>query len=507
MAKNTLVFIVFLALAIFVTWPLAISLDHLIIDRYDSLLIVWIQNWVLHSPLALNANIFYPYQNTLAFSDYHLVSALIGAPFVWLTREPLVSFNVNLILGLALTGLATYLLTKHLTKQAPVSFLAGTLLTFSTIHLNYLAHPQLFHIWLIILPILFLLQKHKKLFALFFILAVANSPLNFYFLLFFGLLLRKNLRWALASVFLSVPLLIPYFLVSRQFNYVRPITDAINFSLQFPDLVNVSSFSRLGQFVAASPGTPAYLGGVFLILILLMIHKSKFNRWLLGAGVSFILALGPALHIFRNTVHLGPIPALPLPYALFYYLVPGFSAFRTPSRWILITAACLTVAIALHFAKRITWPWAIVLSGLVLLEVNFPLKYVSVPSVSQFPPEQVWLKDNYIGAPIIQFPIYGWFDGQNLGVETLREYYSTIHWHPMVNGYSGYSPTEWENRVKWLQKNFPSSETIDYLENLGVKLVLVPADLNPLCCQNKLKLVARFPNAYVYAFSDHSSQK
>lgn len=501
-------------LSVLVTWPLLLHLNTFIIDPYDSLLITWIQNWWLHS-FSLNGNIFYPYQATLAFSDYHLVSTMIAAPFVFLTGEPLVGFNINLILGLTLTGVVTFSLAKQFTKRDAPSFLAGVLVAFSTIHLNYMAHPQIFHLWLVILPILLLFKKRFKLFSLFFVLAVLNSPLNLYFFLFittmFVLIIRQEVKKTLLVVFVSSIVsgvfLLPFFWVSRHFNYTRPITDAINFSLQIPDLINVSIFSRVSNVFPQTWGTPAYFGAVFLGLIGVFFvrffrhpQKDKVTSfWLWSAAFAFILALGPALHIFRHTIHVGPIPAIPLPYAILYYVVPGFAGFRTPSRWLLITVVALAIACTLYFSKRITWSWAIVLSALVILEVNFPFKYFSVPAVKEFPPEQVWLKDHYVNAPIIQFPVYGWFDGNKIGTETLREYYSIIHWHPMFNGFSGFSPREWEARVKWLQKNFPSAESIGWIKKVGIKLILVPRSWETNVSQFAgVKLIQSFPNSSVF---------
>lgn len=489
MKKNIVIFGTFLLLSLVVTYPLIFHLRTFIIDPVDSLLITWIQNWLIHSP-TLNTNIFYPYQNTLAFSDYHLVGAILTAPFIWVFKEPLLAFNINYLAGFVLTAFSSYLLAFHLTKKTPISFLTGVLISFSTLHLNYMAHLQLFSLWLLIFPLLFLFQKRYKFFALLFILASVNSPLNFYILLFFSLIF-KSWRHTIWAILLTVPFLLPYYFVSRQFNYSRPITDAINFSLQFPDLANVSVISRLSTFVPQKPGTPAYFGAVFLILILFFLFKkTKSSPWLWGAGLSFILAFGPALHVFRNTIHIGPIPFIPLPYTIFYYLLPGFSGFRTPSRWILVTFICLAFAVAIYFAKKINWKWSLILSLLVLIEVNFPFHYYEIPKT---PPEQIWLKDHHVGAPIIQFPIYAWFDGDKTKEETLRMYYSTIHWHPMFNGYSGFSPKEWEEKVRWLQKDFPSVETITYLRSLGIKLVLAPSSW-----QIPLKSVAEFTDTKVY---------
>lgn len=543
-------FVFFCLLTILVTWPLILHLNNRIIDSHDGLLITWYLNWDLHAISGgltnpgnfYNANIFFPFKNTLAFSDFMLPQALLAAPFVWLSSEPLVAYNLNFLLGFALTAFATYLLVEHLTRASKVSLLAGTLFAFSTIHLSYMAHIQLFNFYPVIFALLFLFQKRYKLFILFFLISSLTTALFLYFLLasiaiYLLPIVYETFRpkagdgkkkftgpaaaTAIGAI-LSALFLLPYFLVSRQFSYVRPINDAIHFSLQFPDLANIGAASRLHSFLTPVNSTPAYFGAVFLILLLVMLvelhqhpktvpPKEVFKNvdfWLIVAGISLILALGPALHVFRNTVHIGPLPAIPLPYAIFYYLVPGFSGFRTPSRWIILTAFALCIAIALHFQKRINGKTAAALIFLIILEINVPLSFSQVPSLKEFPPEQVWLKNNYVEAPIIQFPIYNWDDpstssGQantrGFGLETLREYYSTTHWHPMYNGYSGFSPVSWEANVKWLQKNFPSEGSIKSLSQLGIKLVIAPHNwqdrIRPL---SAVELIKEFPDNDIY---------
>lgn len=517
MKKFLLIFGFFSLLTIAITWPLITNLNHLIIDRVDGLLITWFLNWTIAHPLNYNANIFYPYTKTLAYSETMLPQAFLVSPIILMFKEPLLAFNINFLLGFILTGVATYYLTFHLTKRHPAALLASILLTYSTIHLNYMAHLQLFNLYPVLLAILFLLRKNQKLFILFFIVSSLTTVLFFYFLIIFALW-QKKFVWLIIAVMLTIPFLIPYFLVSNEFNYRRPITDAINFSLQIPDLTNVSVTSRLSFLIPQLPNsTPAYFGAVLLGLIIVMVtallfsnkvnssSKDRFLRFFLFSSLfSFILALGPALHIFRSTIHVGPIPAIPLPYSILYYLLPGFSGLRTPSRWILLTAICLVIAIAVRFAKKITWPWAITLSTLVILEINFPFKYTPISAVANFPPEQIWLKNNYTEVPMIQFPIYGWFDGDKVGEETLREYYSTYHWHPMFNGYSGFSPKKWEETVKWLQKAFPNKESLAFLHGLGIKLVLVPSSWDMIPAKNELELVASFPKTNVYAFKSRS---
>ncbi len=378
------VFLLLLSLTVVLTWPLAVRMNSLMIDPHDGLLITWFLNWDVHaltSGLAgivnfYNANIFYPYRNTLVFSETMLPSALLTLPAVLIFKEPVLAYNINLILGFVLTGMAMYCLAYYLTKRQPVSILTAMLFTFSPIHLNYLPHLQLFNFWPIAFATLFLLRKSRGGFIFFVLVATLTQTLSFYFLLtevvIYWLLFPAERTWtlktALVSLLVTGPFLLPYWLVSRTWHYQRPITDAINFSLQFPGLLTVGNFSRLGNVVPPlTRTTPAYFGGVFIVLAGVMafrLRQVKVNKvlifFLMLVAVSFILALGPALHIYENTVHVGPLRAIPLPYALLYYLVPGFSGMRTPSRWILLAAfafAALVLPRGLMVANS-RWPLA-----------------------------------------------------------------------------------------------------------------------------------------------------
>ncbi|OGG19727.1 hypothetical protein A2721_01070 [Candidatus Gottesmanbacteria bacterium RIFCSPHIGHO2_01_FULL_47_48] len=523
-AKHLLVITFFTLVTLIVTWPLIFNPNTLIIDRFDGLLITWILNWNIHSFSSgitgltnyFQANIFYPFSNTLAFSDYHFLSALIATPFVLVFKEPLIAYNLTLILGFILTAYTTFLLLDFLTKDPKTATLGAILFTFSTLHINYLAHLQLFAFWPVILTLYFLFRKWRFPYIALFVLSSLNSPLNFYFLLLsftLVLIFQKDQRWATIPTILSAiivaPFFLPYIQISRISGYVRPINDVIHFSFQIPDLFHISPASRLWSLSPIRDNlTPGYFGLVFFGLAALMLafnfpHREKIKLqtkfFVFLAGISFILSLGPGLHIFRDTIHVGPLPIIPLPYLALYYLLPGFSGFRTPSRWILLTAFALAMAIGLYFAKRLNGKLITFLIITILVEINFPFSYSRVPSLQDFPPEQAWLVNNYVGEPIIQFPLYNWSDQPEFGLETLREYYSTIHFHPMVNGFSGYSPKPWEERVKWLQKNFPSEESLSYLQNLGIKLVLAPAAWrNMTAWENRLKLVASFPETNIY---------
>jgi hypothetical protein len=51
-------------------------------------------------------------------------------------------------------------------------------------------------------------------------------------------------------------------------------------------------------------------------------------------------------------------------------------------------------------------------------------------------------------------------------------YWSTSHWRPLVNGYSGYEPPDYAKTTA-LMKTFPDDEAIARLRHLDVRYVLV----------------------------------
>jgi hypothetical protein len=57
-------------------------------------------------------------------------------------------------------------------------------------------------------------------------------------------------------------------------------------------------------------------------------------------------------------------------------------------------------------------------------------------------------------------------------------YWSTTHWHPLVNGFSGFAPADYEETMKLMQ-TFPDDEAIARLRRLDVRYVLVHESFYP----------------------------
>src|SRR6187431_2240676 len=102
----------FVLLAIGHTWPLAQRpAVHSRVDNGDYSLNVWAVDWVARTlptdPAHLfDANIFHPARLTLAYSEPLILQGALAIPAVWLGVPPVVTFNLLLIAGFALSGWA-----------------------------------------------------------------------------------------------------------------------------------------------------------------------------------------------------------------------------------------------------------------------------------------------------------------------------------------------------------------------------------------------------------------
>ena len=108
-----------LALTILVTWPLAPSMSSMLSPHFDAQFSIWRLGWIAHAlataPTRIfDANIFYPAPRTLAYSDATMLQGVLGAPLFWAGVSPVFIYNAMLFAGFAASGLALFLLMRHL---------------------------------------------------------------------------------------------------------------------------------------------------------------------------------------------------------------------------------------------------------------------------------------------------------------------------------------------------------------------------------------------------------
>lgn len=519
-----LTIIYFIFASIYVTYPLIFNLEDSVLGLGDELLITWIINWDIyafaHFPLKIfDANIFYPYHNSLSFSDAFFTSAAIAFLPVKIFKEPAIAYNVNLLFSFSTLGFFTYLLVYYFTKNNYSSIISGTLFAFSTYTLEKTVHLQLLSVQWIPLTLLFFFRfinekKYRYLIfsCIFFVIQVYNSFLPGYFLIVsfmclllilyikkyydIKLLINKNTLVIISlSLLVILPIAMPYLKTSSDFNYVRDIRESIHTANRPEYFLYAYGKTRLKDllieiFYKNNKGPyfyDGYLGFAFIVLSIFAIFyriinrkkysNSYFDSFLFIGIFSFVLSLGPVFQ-WGGRVIKDPF-MIPLPYAIFYYILPGFKGFRNSGRWEMLMMFAFSVMIGLFLAKLyknkpllIKVFMTLAICFLVFAEFTFPLKIEKIPKLYQFPPVYSYINTLPSNAAIIELPIYNWNMQPYSGIELKREYFSTVHFRPMVNGGSGFSPIDWQNQTYKFMLEFPSEQTIKRLKDIRVKYLI-----------------------------------
>lgn len=537
---HILILLYFIFAAFYVTYPLILHLDEYIFGIGDELLITWILNWDIHSYLnnifsIYNSPIFYPHSNTLTFTDTFFTSALIGLfPYLF-SKEPLTAYNFNVIFSVVSLGYSTYLLSYLLSKNYYAGVISGTLMAFSVYMVTRYFHLQLVSTFWLPLSFYFLFSyfiKRKFRYiiglAIAFIFQAANSIFPVY-LMFFSLaiviftyiskdrrilnflLSKKNLIIAVITGVVVLSFGLPYIKTSQKYNYVRDIRDTIRFANRPEYFLYPSNKTKMYAFLTSTfykrdqnpikhDGyyglTPIVLS--FLAICYLLTNKKARNHkayivFLYIAVFAFIMSLGPAFQ-WKGKVIKNP-RLIPLPYTLFYYLLPGFKGFRNSARWELLLVFSLSVMSGIFFAektkkmknyKQFLLTFILVIS--IFLELNLPFKFEKFPYKDNYPAVYASIASLNPNVRLLEMPIYNWNFLPYALNENKRMIYNTLHYRPTVNGTSGFFPFEWQSKTLWLNLNFPSIQTITYLKSINVTHVILHTDEYKLLLAGDFKI-------------------
>ena len=119
-----LVLVGFVLLALAFTYPQWLRLGtELVAPSEDPQLNRWILAWDAHALLTqparlFDANIFYPYPYSLAYSENLLGSALLGLPLQLLLNNPTATYGILNLFSFALCGFGAYLLGRRVSGRA-----------------------------------------------------------------------------------------------------------------------------------------------------------------------------------------------------------------------------------------------------------------------------------------------------------------------------------------------------------------------------------------------------
>jgi hypothetical protein len=159
---------------------------------------------------------------------------------------------------------------------------------------------------------------------------------------------------------------------------------------------------------------------------------------------------------------LGPRAGL---YTALYRLVPGFDFIRVPSRLTVLTVLALAVLAGMG-AERVRRAFPAVLLLLLVELAAFPLD--ARPYSFVISPMDRALLEMEPG-PVAVFPIPDPRD--TIAAASRHSLYmlnATVHFLPMVNGYSGFTPERHDRLFRELA-SFPSENGLSELEKLSVR--------------------------------------
>ena len=492
--KHCLYLSLIIVISVWGLWPILKDPARRTIDSWDGVLMAWYLNSTIQKipgnlELIFQGNIFYPYKNTMAYSDMHILSAVVSYIPVKILQEPIVAVSVSLLFGQVVTIFILYLWLYEITKSKTASFLASVTLGFSAARMGFIVHLQMWNMeWFLISAFLFFkfIKVNKKIFAylslIFLGLQMWESPLGVYFGILMIFLIsvfniqyiKKNFKALILPFLIFFAIIIlpvsAYISVSKEFNYARSIRDAAHFSMGVDEIIKT---------VILKPIFPIFL--LSLYFVRKEIRKLNHVIWALAVIFSgLILTVGPVLKWAGKTVKIfGRIP-IPLPYSIMYYLVPGFQAFRTPSRWIWIAVLGMSFIIAAGTAKfirdrKIALRWKLLTLILIfsLSLLNGKVKnYYVFQKVNEYPKVYKILRNKTPGV-ILELPVYSWASGEIAAIETHRMIYNLYSQKYMLGGFSGFNPPSWDKMISESWNEFPSVVFDKKLENIGVNYILV----------------------------------
>jgi len=503
-------------LACIFTYPYALQFGNAgRLDTNDGRWSIWVVTWVAHAltsdPLGVyRANIYYPHQDALAFSEGNLVGGAMGIPAWLLTHNPYATHNFVFILSFVLSAVATYYLVRYLTGDRRAAAVAGLLFAFCPFAFARQAHSQLLLIGFIPWA---MLAFHRfidrvspaRAIELGVVLWLSGLACAYYGLfaggmVAFGAIMLaitrgrwKDLRyWSLLGLAAAVcigltwPLFLPYLRMQDTTGFARLLDDSRPYSANAGDWLSSSAWAHRwwfpyleGPYLTPNsrevlfPGIVAIVFGLWGAWIWLRSRTTETAGSEVPASMPrdigwFYIAV--AAIAFWTTF--GPKAGL---YTFLYNTIPVFSFLRAPSRTGIVVTLCLVVLAAPALIKVMARRrGALVFAGLLALATadlyRAPLRLREAPPL----PHAYQTLAQLPRGPVIELPY--WYE--RLAYPRHAEYMltSTAHWQPLINGYSDHIPQDFRATAVPLS-TFPSRESFAILEKLGARYAVFHLDL------------------------------
>jgi len=491
-----------------------VGADHIAPSLDDPLFNLYVLKWgarqvSLGLPDFWNANLFHPTRGALTLSDHLLGPAAQLALFLRIVPNAIAGYNALLYTAFVATALAVCWVCRRAGLSWPAAILAGWMYAVSPQRISQIAHLQLLIAQWAPLTLWFwdrlLAERTAKsagLFLLFYLLHVTGGCYLAYMIHFamLGIFLNRAVAEgrqlvSLRSLRLLAPvgmvagavvlaLFLPYLRVSkslgltrtdaeiREFgarpaSYVTPSRDNLYFGPETRHLLR----TRFGLYAKADLNPEGVLFAGFLPTALFLVgalgrfrgrREGPPDLWERGLAVA-----GALCFLLTFSAIYGPLMKI----------VPGMSGMRVPSRFYAFASLALV-----HFAGRGVdalreWmpgrrSWAAlvaVLAAVLLVELApRPLRWVRLDREEEFPAVYRWIGREPSVRALLELPIHS--DTR----ENVYIYHSTLHWKPLVNGFSGYYPPAHDRMVESI-RFLPQPEVFGVLREWGISHLVIHA--------------------------------
>ncbi len=523
---------VYMVAAVALTFPLAFSLTTslgALQGPGDPYLNLWILGWGLRawttdpgsvlSGRVFDANIFFPAEGTLSYSDHFLLQALALSPLYAITRDAVLCYNVLLIASIALSGLAMHVFIRAVTGSSAGAYVAGLAWACWPYRTAHLLHIQLQASYFMPLALLFLhrfmaRRRWRDALAMAALTSLQIAASVYYGLMSVVVLVVASLGLAIttgqwrsarvwsrllaagvATVALSLPVMLPYVRTQEAEGFGRTLFEASNHSASLQAYSQVPPVNLLyGRTGLLDPRWPRpgerdrrhvehqlFPGFVLMALAAFgfVRHRRDARTVVMTAAALLLVGLG---------LSWGPEGARGL-YAALHDNVYGFQAIRAPGRFAVIAILGMAMLAALGMqslsakppalaggppskglpskALRSVWPPAkaggFVVALLCLEYLNAPLPLANRPPLRTEVGQ--WLAREPGPGAVVHVPLAIDIENTTYMVQSLE------HGRPIVNGYSGQRPAFFSSLVDSLA-DLPSPTSFSALRDFDVRFVV-----------------------------------
>jgi hypothetical protein len=221
--------------------------------------------------------------------------------------------------------------------------------------------------------------------------------------------------------------------------------------------------------------------GLFMLVFAfvgLLDRRVRRARWVLLSVVltGVVLSFGLTADVFGREFW--------MPYQAFYDWLPGFRAIRVPARFghLALVGLAGLAGIGLDYTWRRRWvriyptnlrfaSAGVLIAGLALIwaDTSTTMDLPDALPVGNPRPDYEYLHDN--PGTVIELPM-----GEGPVASAWPNFWSTKHWNPVANGFSGILPPTYD-LLRERSREIPDPDAVRLMQGLGIDYIVVHEDL------------------------------